>query len=321
MLLSNAKMFKATSQFKTLDDAIESFLIYGKAKNLSNRTIEFYTQRLKAFRHYIDNTDPDVTLKAIVPAFIRQFILDTRDTSSAATANHNINVLRNFFGFLMREGIVEDNPALAVQKQRQVKKIINTFTIEQLQALLATCDKSFYGLRDKAIMLTLLDTGVRVQELTRLKIDGISWSEQTLLVLGKGSKERQVPFGLGVRKALNEYIIRRGKIENQELVFVTHYGESMGRNSVRTMLRMRAEKAGVTGVRVSSHTFRHTFAKQWLLNGGDAFSLQKVLGHTTLDMVRNYVNLAQEDVKVLHRRFSPVDAMKPDKSIRRKRIR
>lgn len=322
MPATNLIRLKSFTQLaQNVDMATNAFIDYSKAKNLSPRTIEFYECRLQAFRHYITEIAPDTTPEGVTPALIREFVMLTRQNTSVSTANHNLDVLRNFFGFLVKDGLLAENPALVVDKLRQRKTIIETFTEEQAQALLATCDKSFCGIRDKALMLLLLDTGIRVNELATLEIESVSWSEQLILVLGKGNKERQVPFGLGVRKALNAYLTRRGEVPNQPLLFVTQYGETMDRCNIRLMFRRKAKQAGVTGVRVSAHTFRHTFAKRWLLNGGDAFSLQKILGHTTMEMVRNYVNLAQEDVKTLHRRFSPVDGMKQAKTTGRKRIR
>lgn len=302
--------------------AVCAFLDYARAKNLSPRTVEFYADRMRAFTTFVGDDDHSLPPKDVTPATIRDFILYTRGRCSAATVNHNINVLRIFFRFMIEDGFLHENPAERVHKLRQPKRIIETFSLEHVEAMLAACGRDFLGLRDRAIIAVLFDTGLRVQELTALSFSDIEWSDHSLRVVGKGDKERTVPFGVGVRRALNSYMTRRGDIPNQPRVFVTHLGEDMDRYAVRRLIKKRAQLAGVSGPRISPHTLRHSFCKQYLLNGGDIFSLQRILGHTSLDMVRNYMNLAREDVGVIHGRFSPVDRMNEVQSPRlRKTLR
>ena len=311
-----------TTVSHSLRDAIQGFLDYSRSKNLSPRTIEFYGERLQSFEQYIGQASPGLPPGEVTPPLIRAYLIESCETCSAATANHNLNVLRNFYNFLVRDGFVDENPALRVEKLKQRKTVIETFSPEQIQAILNSCGKDFCGIRDRAIMLAFLDTGIRLQELANLRLHDVSFSEQVLLVLGKGNKERRVPFGLGVKKALNAYLLRRPEIPNQDLLFVTQYGDSAGKHCVQLLLKRRAEQARITSVRASAHTYRHTFAKSYLLNGGDVFSLQKILGHTTMEMVRNYVNLVNHEVQTLHARFSPVDRMQTGSAkVGRKRIR
>jgi integrase/recombinase XerD len=149
---------------------------------------------------------------------------------------------------------------------------------------------------------------MRVSELTNLKIEDIDWTENMFLIMGKGRKERIVPFSSRLKRVLWKYLNKRSYIENDYL-FLDIYGEKMTRHAVQQMTSKYGKKAKITKVRVSPHTFRHTFSKMWILNGGDIFSLQKILGHTTMDMVRNYVNLASSDVQIQHKKFSPLDRM------------
>ncbi len=165
------------------------------------------------------------------------------------------------------------------------------------------------GQRDHALMLLLLDSGLRISEALSLRVDDVNWNEAVLTVIGKGGKERQVPFGAKVKRELWRYASKRGQIPGQDFLFVNRTGERLAVRQLQANLRRYAEKAQVKGVRVSPHTLRHTFAKMWILNGGDPFSLQKILGHTTMDMVRRYVDLASGDVAAQHRRFSPVDRL------------
>jgi integrase/recombinase XerD len=228
------------------------------------------------------------------------------------------------FRFLVREEVIEANPVAKVEKVRVPTKVIETFSPAQVEALLATCNgRSFNGARLRAVILTLLDCGLRVSELCGLSLEDVSWDERTLRVMGKGSKERLVPFGEATRQALMGYVSRRGEVPRQDALFVTCYGDPMSRRDAHRMLRRAGEKAELTGVRCSPHTFRHTCAVMYLRNGGDAFSLQRLLGHSSLEMTRRYAELAQTDVIDRHRACSPGDRFLPNvrSATGRKRIR
>jgi integrase/recombinase XerD len=132
--------------------------------------------------------------------------------------------------------------------------------------------------------------------------------------MGKGGKERIVPFGHNTRSWLRTYMKRRNDLsdvefENPDLLFVTEYGGSMTVFHMNHRLKLYGTKAGITGVRVSNHTFRHFAAITWLRNGGDLFALQRLLGHSSLDMVRRYANYNDSDITKQHEKYSPVDRM------------
>jgi integrase/recombinase XerD len=191
------------------------------------------------------------------------------------------------------------------------KKIIPTFGEEQLRQIFAAIDTtSPTGWRDYAIILTLLDTGIRCSELTHLKLTEVNLTSRLLKVWGKGSKERLVPIGAKVQKALWKYSARyrpEPATPRYEQIFLTRDGRPLTKDRLEALVERYGKKAGITGVRVSPHTFRHTMAVTFLRNGGDVFSLQRILGHSQLEVVRGYVNLAQADISRVHRRNSPVD--------------
>jgi integrase/recombinase XerD len=297
---------KFNSLADDMEAAVESFLNYGRAKNLSQNTLGYYGHRLQAFRSFAPDNTPASTTRDLIRAFLAH---ETQRTSPA-TAQHSFIALRAFFGFLQREGFLEESPVNGVEGVRRRRAIIDTFTQEQLQAILSTCGKDFTGVRDRAILLTLLDCGLRASELCGLALDDIAWNEQTLLVLGKGDVERIVPFGVTARQALAQYAARRGTLDTK-MLFVTWHGDPLDRYRLREVVQERCGQAGVTGVRCSPHTFRHTFAVSYLRNGGDVFSLQKMLGHSDLEMTRRYAELSQMDVRDKHRQFSPADRLQP----------
>ena len=153
-----------------------------------------------------------------------------------------------------------------------------------------------------------------------LRLPDIDWSSSTILVLGKGGKEREIPFGKLVRRALARYLERRGEIEGEEHVFANQFGEPLTRFAVGNAIAHYGKLADIENVRCSPHTCRHTFAKNWILNGGDAFTLQRMLGHTTMEMVRRYVEMATGDITRQHQRYSPMDHLGSVKKTGRKKI-
>jgi site-specific recombinase XerD len=293
-----------------LGAAIQGFFSFCRAKNLSPNTLVYYRQRLAAFARYVAEHHCECPLGEITAQIIRGFVAWETDRNSASTANHSYTTLNAFFSYLVRDGLLDRNPVDRVDKPRRRRAVIGTFSPEEVKSILATCRNDFVGVRDRAIILTLLDCGLRASELCGLRLEDIDWREQTLLVVGKGDKERIVPFGSAVRRVLGEYIGRRGDLPCREL-FVSVYGEPINRHRLRAIVRRRCEAAGIKGVRCSPHTFRHTFAVMFLRAGADAFTLQKLLGHSDLAMTRRYCELSRTDVLEKHRLFSPADRLRP----------
>nr|WP_230116389.1 tyrosine-type recombinase/integrase [Bacillus velezensis] len=144
-------------------------------------------------------------------------------------------------------------------------------------------------------MLLLIETGVRVRELTDISVKDIRWEDSQILINGKGYKERLVPIQSTVKTRLRKYVQIRGDVPNGAL-FVTIDNTPLTTRQVQNRLSKYGRMANIKNVRCSPHTFRHTFAKMSVQNGADVFALQAVLGHSSLDMVRNYVNLFSSDV-------------------------
>ncbi|MNP31446.1 Tyrosine recombinase XerC [compost metagenome] len=157
----------------------------------------------------------------------------------------------------------------------------------------------------------MLDTGCRLEELEGIRIDNIYWKERQIKVYGKGRKERLVPFSPRLDEHLRQYIAYRGLLDH-DFVFVNIDNKPFRRRGIQQTIRNIGAGSGVTGVRVSPHTFRHTFTKMYIMGGGDAFSLQKILGHTSLDVVRIYVNLFGVDLSGQHLKYSPLNRISFD---------
>jgi integrase/recombinase XerD len=203
---------------------------------------------------------------------------------------------------------------------KSAAKIINTFTDDQVAKLTDVCLRSSVnGHRDLTIFLLFLDSGLRVSELVGIELDDLNLHEGYITIRqAKGRKERIIPIGSIVQKSLWKYINLcrpRPLTDNITSLFLTSSGLPLTRNGIQQMMRRLARRAGITGVRCSPHTFRHTFSKRYLTNGGDVFSLQQILGHSSLASVRIYLNLFACDIKKQHVRFSPVDRLADSRSI------
>ena len=155
----------------------------------------------------------------------------------------------------------------------------------------------------------LLDTGMRLAELIGLRMDDVDLRNRALKVLGKGAKERRLPIGKRLLAALWKYQLHRpqpatGAIDN---FFLTRDGWPLNKNRVETIIKNLGRKVGLHGVRCSPHTFRHTFCVQFLRNGANLFTLQQMTGHSSLEVLRGYVALAESDLNTAHQKFSPAD--------------
>lgn len=288
-------------------EAQQVFLSRCHSQNLSELTIDWYTRKLKMLSVFL--TEKSVCdIESVSAIHIREYLsLLRQNRQSSETVFRTWGALKCFFNFLHLDNICKDNPMVRVEKPRRVKSIITPMSILQIHTLLAQPNtKVIEELRDKVLMLLMADSGLRLSEAISLRIDKIFWKDGLVTVMGKGRKERVIPIGETTKRIMGEYAAVR-KPNESPYFFLTRRGYSMKNRYVQVAMKKYGKMAGITGVRVSPHTLRHSFAIMYILNGGDAFSLQNILGHSTLDMVRNYVNLAQNDVTTQYRKFSPID--------------
>lgn len=311
------------SDILELRNLISGFKICCQTEGKSPKTIEWYDAFLGRFRAFLESNTFPTRILEIKREHIRRFIIylqaearvpRTDKSLSPATIQGYVRTLKVLFSWAKREGHIGSNIMDGIPIPKAPTRVINTFTSDQIARLIEMCNQSNGGkYRNLVILLLLLDSGLRVSELIGIKIKDLDLSEGCIAIKrAKGSKERIVPIGSLVNKVLWKYVsIYRSqpltpKIDN---LFLTENGLALTKSGVQQMLRRFGKRADIAGVRCSPHTFRHTFAKNYLLNGGDIFSLQKILGHSSLASVRMYLNLFSIDIKKQHQRFSPVDNM------------
>ncbi len=304
-----------------LGNLIQGFKLCCQTEGKSPKTIEWYTTFLYKFLAFLEfgdfATDAAHINKEVIRAFIVYLQVEAKTPRSKkplspATVQGYVRTLRVFFSWVVREEYLPDSPTAKIPVPKATQKVINTFTHEQIGKLAEACYRTNgNGYRNLTILLLLLDTGIRVSELVNINHEDVNLAEGWIKIkVGKGGKERIVPIGSVVQKSLWKYINHfRPQPLTQKVtrLFLSDDGLPLTRSGIQQMLRRCGKRAGISGVRCSPHTFRHTFAKSYLINGGDIFSLQKILGHSSLASVRTYLNLFGTDIKKQHQKYSPAD--------------
>lgn len=284
----------------------EDFLNHLKIeRGLSLNTLESYKNDLKDFFGFIKKN-----IREIEKDDIQRFLLRERELGHKATTTaRKLVSIKNLYKFLIFEKIVNADPTETIESPKVIKSLPSYLTEEEVELLLNSIDLSTpIGLRDKAILEVLYATGMRVSELATLKKKNINMKGGFILVKGKGSKERIVPFGEVALKYLKLYLEEgRPKIlKNKECeeLFVTSRGKGMTRQNIFLMIEKYAKKCGIEK-RLSPHTLRHSFATHLLKNGADLRALQILLGHSDISTTQIYTHIEQERLKKIYKKFHP----------------
>jgi integrase/recombinase XerD len=327
--MKNKEVIMEASVFE-MDNLIDGFTLSCQTEGKSPQTIDWYYAFLKRFLYFLKHKEFPTDIRMLGKHHIQAFILYLQ--TEVKTPLHNeplatasiqgyVRTLKAFFAWATREEIIQLNPMEKIPVPKSQVKVINTFSQEQIVKLSEACHDGINPSRDLAMLLLMLDCGLRVSELVSIDVEDANLAEGYVKIsAGKGNKERLVPIGSLVQKMIWKYLNHsRPKPVTEKIsrLFLSGDGLPLSRNGVQQMLRRWGRRAGISGVRCSPHTLRHTFAKNYLMNGGDIFSLQKILGHSSLASVRLYLNLFAIDLKTQHRRFSPVDNMAENRSIYR----
>ncbi|OCA85452.1 tyrosine recombinase XerC [Bacillus sp. FJAT-27225] len=229
---------------------------------------------------------------------------------SRKTIAKKISCLRSFYKFLVREKIVEENPFTLVILPKGEKRLPEFFYENELEILFQECKTDTpLGQRNAALLELLYATGIRVSECCSITLKDIDFFLSTILVKGKGSKERYVPFGSKASEALKLYLedgrkkLLNGK-PNQEVLFINHRGGPLTARGVRTILDGMIEKSSLTG-KIHPHKLRHSFATHLLNNGADMRTVQELLGHSFLSSTQIYTHVTSEKLKKIYMSHHP----------------
>lgn len=296
----------------------EQYLITCRTEGKTFSTLRGYKEKLGRFVRW----RPETTLGDFSVELVREYIsyLQTVPkycgdpyrqpngaSMSAANVRNHVRVLKGFASWLNREGYTADNVLARLKVPKAPTKVLTTLSDEEIRALFASLDQnSGAGCRNAAILLLFLDTGLRCSELLNLHANDVHIEDRWTKVMGKGQKERIVPFGNRAMKLLQRYFYHfRPEPLADDRFFLCYDGRPMSENTIKLIFARLAKRAGV--LRLHIHLLRHTFATRYLTNGGDAFSLQRILGHTTLEMTRRYVDTVAVETYIKRRSLSAMD--------------
>ena len=286
---------------------VEAFLIDRKVSGASAGTIVFYSAKIKVFTDYCDS-QVITKITEITPNIIRQYLLYLEDKGhNPGGIQAFYRTIRTFLYWWEQEVEPEDwqNPIKRVKAPKIPVQVLNPVDLDTVKALIDICDrKSFFGIRDKAIILCLLDTGARAQEFLDIDLEDINQiSGEILIRRGKGGKPRTVYLGRKSRKAVRKYL--KFRIDSDNALWVTREGVRLTYSGLRGIVKRRSNQAGVENP--SLHEFRRAFALNMLRVGADIFSIQRLMGHADISILRRYLDQTKEDIQLAHRRAGPVD--------------
>jgi integrase/recombinase XerD len=259
--------------------------------NVSEHSINWY--RL-AFRWLPNDNPTAIELRQVVTRM-------REDGLKASSVNSYRTAINAYLHWKATGGDVKCSPSCPhpkMPKMKEEKKILPTFSVDDINKLAAWKPKQFYEKRLHTLLLMLADTGCRIDEVLTLKWTDVDFDNLLMTVTGKGNKQRRIPFSFELRKHLFRF-----KHEHQ-LVFPTREGKKLMRRNVLRDAKRICRKLGVVPPVRTLHALRHSFAIHYLRKGGSVFHLQKVLGHSTLEMTRRYANLMTEDLQKIHQQIS-----------------
>lgn len=279
---------------------IDKFLDYLKyERNYSNNTIIAYENNIRGFLSYckIKNVK---NMNEINYQFIRGYISYLyKQKYQAKSITRILSALRSFFKYLKREEKISTNPLDLITSPKVEKKLPKYLTINDVEKILNASDMSNkIGIRDAFILELLYVTGIRVSELTNIKLNDISIVEKKIKIMGKGSKERIVYYGTRCQELINKYLNIRNDFLKQanDYLILSNTGKQISTREIRNIINRLKVKAGID-INISPHTFRHTFATHMLNEGADLRSVQELLGHENLSTTTIYTHLTNEKLR------------------------
>jgi integrase/recombinase XerC len=287
-----------------MNDPLAAFLRHlSVERNASGHTLRSYRVDLADFQRFLA-VRAGVGLAAAESRLVRAWLASLHARGlSPASIGRKLAALRSCCRFLVRRGVLERNPAREVRAPRQPRRLVSFLPIDEATQLVEGRAVGGPGrLRDLAVLELLYASGLRVSELSGLDLDALDRAARTVRVVGKGRKERIVPYGGAAARALEAWLARRG--EQPGPLFASARGRRLGVRAIHTIVRRAARAAGLAR-RVSPHTLRHTFATHLLDGGADLRMIQELLGHSRLSTTQRYTHVAAEQLMKVYDRAHP----------------
>ena len=289
---------------------IEAFLRFSEAADRSPATIKAYHYFLGDFVRFMNS------LGAKMPSDVKEehvveYVIHKRKTCNGVSINTCYKHIRAWFNWMEARKLIKKSPLAALKTPTLPRTVIKPLTTEQLQSMLACCTPYFNGIRNKALILLIYDSGLRRNEVTNIRLEDIDLKRGAIKVMGKGARERYVAMGQATRQAIMDYLYLRE--DSLPWLFVTQLKDRPSQllpNSITQAIQTIMSRAGITGVKQGPHTLRHSFATAAIRNNANLFYVQSLLGHSKLDMTRRYAaTVDSEEAVRQHKNFSPADCL------------
>lgn len=291
---------------------LKGFAAYLKLeRSLAENSIAAYVRDVEKLFQFLSCTDTSLTIQQIQLKHLRNFLASLNDLGAeASTQARIISGVKSFFWYLTEEEIITINPSELLETPKKTRKLPDTLSVHEVNLLVAAIDASKpEGMRNKAMIETLYSCGLRVSELTELKISNLFEETEFIKIIGKGNKERIVPIGATALKLIKIYIdeirvhqsIKKG---SEDVIFLNRFGAKLSRVAIFQMIKSLAVAAGINKV-ISPHTLRHSFATHLLEGGADLRAIQEMLGHASITTTEIYMHLDRDYLKTVITQFHP----------------
>ena len=298
---------------------IKRYLLYLEfEKRLEKNTLHSYLYDLEKYINFIIKNFNIKLLEDVKKKHINSFIqsltqyekLNKKINYANSSLNRYVSSIKGFHYFLLEQGIMDSDPSEKINRPKLQKKIPNILSVNQINDILNSINrKKNIDYRDKAILLLMYSTGVRISELQNIKLSDVDMTEEILRVTGKGAKERIIPIGRKANAHLNEYIrdIRSSfikKVDSKGYLFLNNRGGRISRMGLWNIIKKRTHLPSIT-IKITPHIFRHSFATHLLEGGADLVAVQQMLGHSSVVTTQIYTHLYKTYLKEIHKEFHP----------------
>ena len=295
-------------------EALQMFYRRCVGLNLSNATIGSYRKDLLLFGDFMNRSDLKDVLNVSSNDVLMYLDFVRRKGLSPVSVADKYTSLRVFYNYLVQTERLLKSPLEHLHKPKVPKRHARIITNKEVLEIINYFDKNtFVGYRNYMMMCVLFGTGMRRGELLGLTLLDIHFDEDLITVVGKGNKERSIPLSLYLKKVLKKYISLRDTLCKDKgstftpALLISQSGDRLSVHGIDTVFRQLKQNLQIPKGRLSPHTWRHTFAKSFLLNGGDVFTLQRLLGHEDISTTQIYIEFTEKELKVQNDRFNPLD--------------
>ena len=292
------------------DTSIENFRNYLKLeRGLSINSIKSYEFDIVQFKNFIIENKIDESPKKCSKSTVKRYLYKNFSNKKTRSQARSISALKGFFNYLLFEGKINSSPLNDIESPKIENKLPEVLTEDEIKRLISSVKiDSEFGQRNKAIIEVLYGTGIRVSELTELKMSNIFFNENIVKVTGKGNRERFVPLGKIASIEIKKYLNAREKLKIDskfsDILFLNRYGRQLTRSMIFKVINDSSKNAGIDK-KISPHTLRHSYATHLLKNGADLRTIQLILGHESITTTEIYTHLDTFHLEEVLKKYHP----------------